>query len=144
MRKRVGICVLLEFVCVAVLALLANVTAQDSGNSGSTAPPSVQSSPPPVFRATSRLVLLDVIVSDHHGQFIPGGPSRIGRITIRGVDYGSHFAASTLPQTASLREALNHLLSSETDTLIVTDEQGNRVGTLDLNSIRRATRGEDV
>jgi osmoprotectant transport system ATP-binding protein len=50
----------------------------------------------------------------------------------------------TLPQTASLREALNLLLLSETDTLIVTDDQGNRVGTLDLNTIRRATRGEET
>jgi VWFA-related protein len=31
-----------------------------------------QPAPPPVFHATSRLVLLDVIVTDHHGNFVPG------------------------------------------------------------------------
>jgi VWFA-related protein len=34
-------------------------------------PPAAQI-PPPVFRATSRLVLLDVVVTDHRGNFIPG------------------------------------------------------------------------
>jgi osmoprotectant transport system ATP-binding protein len=53
-------------------------------------------------------------------------------------------AGPTLPSTASLREALNHLLLSNVDSLIVTDEQGNPVGTLDLNTIRRATRGEET
>jgi VWFA-related protein len=33
---------------------------------------SASAAPTPVFRATSRLVLLDVIVSDHHGDFVPG------------------------------------------------------------------------
>ncbi|HWY21663.1 MAG TPA: VWA domain-containing protein [Candidatus Acidoferrum sp.] len=33
---------------------------------------SAPAAPTPVFRTSSRLVLLDVIVTDHHGQFIPG------------------------------------------------------------------------
>src|SRR6266436_6352381 len=73
MRKRIGICVFLEFVCATALALPACAGAQDSGSSAPTpAPAAAQSSSPPVFRATSRLVLLDVIVTDHHGQFVPG------------------------------------------------------------------------
>jgi len=50
----------------------------------------------------------------------------------------------TLPDTASLREALNLLLSSNSDSIIATDEQGDPVGILNLNTIRRATRGEDA
>jgi len=73
MRKRIGIRVFLGFVWVTALTLPALVKAQDSGNSApaSPPPPAAQSSPLPVFRATSRLVLLDVIVTDHRGQFIP-------------------------------------------------------------------------
>jgi VWFA-related protein len=72
MRKRVGICVFLEFVSGVALALPAILNAQDSPNPAPAAPPAAQSNPTPVFRATSRLVLLDVIVTDHHGQFVPG------------------------------------------------------------------------
>lgn len=37
-----------------------------------TAGPANATSPTPVFRATTRLVLLDVIVTDHRGEFVPG------------------------------------------------------------------------
>jgi osmoprotectant transport system ATP-binding protein len=50
----------------------------------------------------------------------------------------------TLPSNASLREALSLLLTTSTDSLTVTDEQGQLIGTLDLDTIRRATRGEDT
>ncbi len=73
MRRRIGISLFLEVVCVVALILPIALNAQDSGNSASApAPPASQSSSPPVFRATARLVLVDVIVTDHHGQFIPG------------------------------------------------------------------------
>ena len=73
MRRRIGISLFLEFVCVLALILLIPLNAQDSGNSApAPAPPASQSSSPPVFRATARLVLVDVIVTDPHGQFIPG------------------------------------------------------------------------
>jgi osmoprotectant transport system ATP-binding protein len=49
----------------------------------------------------------------------------------------------TIPAIATVRDALNLLLSSTTDTLIATDAQGQPVGVLDLNVIRRATRGGD-
>jgi VWFA-related protein len=71
MGKRIGMWVFFWFVCVADLAFPAFISAQESGKSAP-ASPAAQSSPTPVFRATSRLVLLDVIVTDHHGQFIPG------------------------------------------------------------------------
>jgi VWFA-related protein len=69
MRKRIGISVFLRLACLVALTLPFAVSAQDSGNSATA--PADQSSTP-VFRATSRLVLLDVIVTDHHGQFVPG------------------------------------------------------------------------
>lgn len=72
MRRGIGIGVLLEFVCAAGLALPLVLIAQDSGSAPAPAPPAAQSNPTPVFRATSRLVLLDVIVTDHHGQFVNG------------------------------------------------------------------------
>jgi osmoprotectant transport system ATP-binding protein len=51
-------------------------------------------------------------------------------------------AGPTITSNATLREALNLLLSSSADTLVVTREDGQPVGTLDLNTIRRATREE--
>ena len=73
MRKRIGICVFCELVCVAALSFSVLANAQDSHN----APPAQgastdQSSSVPVIHATSRLVLLDVIVTDHSGKFMPG------------------------------------------------------------------------
>jgi VWFA-related protein len=70
MRKWTGICVL-AFVCIVTPTLPIPLAAHDSGNSNA-ASPAAQSSSPPVFRANARLVLVDVIVTDHHGQFIPG------------------------------------------------------------------------
>jgi len=46
----------------------------------------------------------------------------------------------TISSTATLREALNLLLSSSADSLAVTGEDGQPVGMLDLSTIRRATR----
>jgi VWFA-related protein len=72
-RRRIGISLFLEFVGVVALTLPIALNAQDSGSSApSPARAASQSSSPPVFRATARLVLVDVIVTDHHGQFIPG------------------------------------------------------------------------
>jgi osmoprotectant transport system ATP-binding protein len=48
----------------------------------------------------------------------------------------------TISSDATLREALNLLLSSSADTLVVMGEDGQAVGTLDLSTIRRATREE--
>jgi VWFA-related protein len=74
-RKRIGICVsILEFFIVALIFPVA-ISAQDA-SSGSPTPPGAQSNPLPVFHATSRLVLLDVIVTDHHGHFVPGLQAR--------------------------------------------------------------------
>ena len=70
MRTRIGVCVL-TLVCIIAPTLPIAIKAHDSDNSAP-APPVAQSSSPPLFRASSRLVLLDVIVTDHHGQFIPG------------------------------------------------------------------------
>jgi osmoprotectant transport system ATP-binding protein len=53
-------------------------------------------------------------------------------------------AGPTIPATDTLRDALNLLLSSSTDTLIATDAQGQPVGVLDLNAIRRATHGGET
>lgn len=50
------------------LAAAASLYAQ----SPSPAPPPSPQDSTPVFRATSRLVLLDIVVTDHRGQFIPG------------------------------------------------------------------------
>jgi osmoprotectant transport system ATP-binding protein len=49
----------------------------------------------------------------------------------------------TIMATDTLRDALNLLLSSSTDSLTATDAEGQPVGVLDLNAIRRATRGGD-
>src|ERR1700732_3199835 len=72
MIKRAGICVFLVFVCVAALTLPVFVNEQDAGSPTAPAPQGARSNPLPVFRASSRLVLLDVIVTDRHGQFVPG------------------------------------------------------------------------
>jgi len=53
---------------LAGLGLAAALYAQ----SPSPAPPPSPQDSTPVFQATSRLVLVDVVVSDHRGQFIPG------------------------------------------------------------------------
>jgi len=50
----------------------------------------------------------------------------------------------SLPSTASLREALGLLLTTNADALTVTDVQGHPIGTLGLETIRRATRGEET
>ena len=47
--------------------------------------------------------------------------------------------APTLPPTATLREALNLLLTADTGTLTILDNDGNPIGTLDLEAIKRAT-----
>ena len=71
MRSRIGIFPFLEFLCVCALTLPLLANAQESGNPAP-AVATAQSRTPPIFHATSRLVLLDVIVTDHRGQFIPG------------------------------------------------------------------------
>ncbi|MGA7733764.1 MAG: CBS domain-containing protein, partial [Chloroflexia bacterium] len=48
-------------------------------------------------------------------------------------------SASTLPPTATLREALNILLSADTHALTIVDNENNPIGTLDLEAIKRAT-----
>jgi VWFA-related protein len=60
--------------CAGIVALVipAVVGAQAADQLEAEAAPSVAPSPPPVFRATSRLVLLDVVVTDHRGEFVPG------------------------------------------------------------------------
>ena len=47
----------------------------------------------------------------------------------------------TLPTTATLREALNILLSTDTDKLMITDAAGNPIGTLNLQAVKRAAHG---
>lgn len=72
-------------VCFCLLAAAAVSRSQSTGaqdspaqtssqaNAAPAAQTGTQESPPtPVFRATTRLVLVDVVVTDHHGQFIPG------------------------------------------------------------------------
>ena len=59
----------------------------------------------------------------------------------RGMEH--HGQAPTLPATATLREALGILLSSDTDKLIIVDNEGQPIGTLDLQALKRATQGED-
>jgi VWFA-related protein len=71
MKKRIGIGVLLEFVCILTLSFL-TVNAQDTPPSPATQGASSPSNAVPVIHATSRLVLLDVIVTDHSGKFVPG------------------------------------------------------------------------
>jgi VWFA-related protein len=64
----IGICPLL-----VLLVAIFSMVAQEAGKTN--APDSskgTQPAPPPVFHATSRLVLLDVIVTDHRGEFVPG------------------------------------------------------------------------
>jgi VWFA-related protein len=73
--------------CICLLVAPGIVHAQNSPAPNSTAPgnPSASATAPatapaaqaaqesiPVFKATTRLVLVDVVVTDHHGQFIPG------------------------------------------------------------------------
>jgi len=72
MKSRIGIYVFSALLCVA-LGLLTFVNAQDSH----TTPPAQGASPDqsasvPVIHATSRLVLVDVVVTDHNGKFMPG------------------------------------------------------------------------
>jgi len=61
-----------------------------------------------------------------------------------GDEWGVRIDGPTLPSTASLREALGLLLTTNADALTVTDDQGHPVGTLGLETIRRATRGEET
>jgi osmoprotectant transport system ATP-binding protein len=49
---------------------------------------------------------------------------------------------TTLRVRDSLRDALGLLLGSGSETLPVADEQGNRVGTIDMAAIRRLTHPE--
>jgi VWFA-related protein len=69
MKKRIGIYIFSALIsgltCVSVAIAQASLGAQS-------APAPDQSTPTPVIHATSRLVLLDVIVTDHSGKFIPG------------------------------------------------------------------------
>lgn len=73
MRRRIGICVLSGLACVVALSFLLLANAQQPAS-----PPPAQgastgaSEPLPVLHATSTLVVLDVVVTDRHGQFIPG------------------------------------------------------------------------
>jgi osmoprotectant transport system ATP-binding protein len=46
--------------------------------------------------------------------------------------------APTIPATENVRDALSLLLTGQADHLVVLDEQGQSVGTLDLPAIRRA------
>jgi osmoprotectant transport system ATP-binding protein len=48
----------------------------------------------------------------------------------------------TLMNTSSLRDALNVLLVSDSESVTVTDEQDRSVGTLNLGMIRQALRGD--
>lgn len=66
MRKPIGI---QEYFWLFAFLLLAPGSFPQSN---APTPPSAASEATPVFRATTRLVLLDVVVTDHHGQFIPG------------------------------------------------------------------------
>jgi VWFA-related protein len=73
MRRRILNRAFLGFVssCALILALVVN--AQDPGKPATAATPqNDQSAPATVFHANTRLVVLDVIVTDHHGQFVPG------------------------------------------------------------------------
>jgi VWFA-related protein len=80
-REQIGVSVLPVFVCIIVLTLPVLVNAQDAGNSlPAQASPSAQSSSPPLYRTTSRLVLLDVIVTDNHGEFVPS--LKVGDFTV--------------------------------------------------------------
>jgi osmoprotectant transport system ATP-binding protein len=51
--------------------------------------------------------------------------------------------SSTLPVDATLRDALGILLSADTDTLTIVSEQGQPVGTLSLDAIKKATHHEE-
>ena len=66
MRKRVGKLVTASVILLTFSALIygqnESAPASASQSAGTT----------PVFRSSSRLVLLDVVVTDHHGAFVPG------------------------------------------------------------------------
>lgn len=63
----------LGLVCSAALILALAVNAQDPGKPATSATPqNDQTAPAAVFHATTRLVVLDVVVTDHHGQFVSG------------------------------------------------------------------------
>ena len=73
MKRRIGSCVFSELVCVVALSFSILASAQDSHNAApAEGAPNDQSSSVPVIHATSRLVLLDVIVTDRYGKFVPG------------------------------------------------------------------------
>jgi VWFA-related protein len=72
MKRRIGICGF-SLICLVVLSFSIPADAQDSHNAFPTKNDSPgQSNSAPVIHATSRLVLLDVIVTDHYGKFVPG------------------------------------------------------------------------
>ncbi|MFZ0320913.1 MAG: VWA domain-containing protein [Candidatus Sulfotelmatobacter sp.] len=72
MNKRIGIFVLSALAC-AGLSYSILTSGQDSKPAApAQSAPADQSAPIPVIHATSRLVLLDVIVTDHSGKFVPG------------------------------------------------------------------------
>jgi VWFA-related protein len=72
MKRLIGISVFSTLACVVALTLLVLGNAQDSHNATPAQGASAdQSSSVPVIHATSRLVLLDVIVTDHYGKFVP-------------------------------------------------------------------------
>src|ERR1700726_1775269 len=77
MRKRIGIYVAPTFlgvvVSLLVTGLLTFVNAQQPGPPATSQAASTgQAEAVPTIRTSSRLVLLDVIVTDHSGKFVPG------------------------------------------------------------------------
>jgi VWFA-related protein len=72
MKKRIGIFVFSVFCCALALSFSIPANAQDTHNPPAPGASSDQSNSVPVIHATSRLVLLDVIVTDRNGKFMPG------------------------------------------------------------------------
>lgn len=74
MKRAIAICASFGLACTSLCSpkltrgqdTLTPPTTKDTVASTSSTPST------PVFRATSRLVLLDVIVTDHRGEFVPG------------------------------------------------------------------------
>ena len=57
------------YFCLLAVALITSASAQ---NNSAAAPPKGTDQSTPVFRSTSRLVLVDVVATDHQGAFVAG------------------------------------------------------------------------
>jgi len=95
----------------------------------------VQSGPPLdiVLRPANEFVR-DLVGSDEVMRRLSLIP--VGTVLTRAEDHGS---GSTISSTSSLRDALGLLLETGQRDLNVIDEQGQRIGRLDLDSIKRAS-----